>query len=177
MCWQGLQVCDVQAGVTGLRCAGSFDFFHPDSAFCSNRVTSRPQSDVRMPRFRPALDLPARMLQGSPRGGGHGFDVEVLDPDHVEPCGEVGGGLLDPVFAPVAAGGLQSAESCSGAPRSTVKDHITNHKRPDWAMFAPSPRGQGLHPKSPMKAVAEPSRTRHGHADPPRFCRGYPEEW
>jgi hypothetical protein len=34
-------------------------------------------------------------------------------------------------FAPVAAGGLQSAESCSGAPLPTVKDYITNQKRPD----------------------------------------------
>jgi hypothetical protein len=50
------------------------------------------------------------MLHGSPRGGGHGFDVEVLDPDHVEAASKAGGGLLHPVLATVAIPGLQPCD-------------------------------------------------------------------
>jgi ABC-2 type transport system ATP-binding protein len=45
------------------------------------------------------------------------------------------------------------ARSGGGAPRSTVKDHITNQKRPDKARFSPCPEGQGFHPTSPMTAA------------------------
>src|ERR1039458_3446662 len=46
MCLQALQVCDVYA---------AFTFSTRPDAFCSNRVTSRPQPDLRMPRLSPAL--------------------------------------------------------------------------------------------------------------------------
>src|ERR1035437_8471933 len=35
-------------------------------------------------------DVPARILHGSGSGGSHAFDVEVLDPAHVEPAGRSG---------------------------------------------------------------------------------------
>src|ERR1035437_4469568 len=46
MCLQGLQVCDVYAALTSST---------RPYAFCSNRVTSRPQPDLRMPRLRRAF--------------------------------------------------------------------------------------------------------------------------
>src|SRR5450631_1870271 len=46
MCLQALQVCDVYA---------AFTFSTRPGTFCSNRVTSRPQPDLRMPRLRPVF--------------------------------------------------------------------------------------------------------------------------
>src|SRR5664280_2779810 len=46
MCLHALQVCDVYA---------AFTFSTRPEAFCSNRVTSRPQPDLRMPRLSPAF--------------------------------------------------------------------------------------------------------------------------
>src|ERR1035437_1701163 len=46
MCLQALQVCDVYA---------AFTFSTRPEAFCSNRPTSRPHPDLRMPRLSPAF--------------------------------------------------------------------------------------------------------------------------
>ena len=51
MCLQALQVCDVYA---------AFTFSTRPEAFCSNRVTSRPHPDLRMPRLSPAFCLTFR---------------------------------------------------------------------------------------------------------------------
>jgi len=48
------------------------------------------------------------------------------------------------------------AGSCGGAPLSTVKDYITNQKRPDQARFPPCPHGQGFHPRCPMTDASTP---------------------
>lgn len=46
--------CNMPAGVAGLRRVRSLTFSTRVGAFCSNRVTSRPQADFRMLRLRPA---------------------------------------------------------------------------------------------------------------------------
>src|ERR1035437_803583 len=99
-CLQALQVCDVYAALPSST--------RPE-AFCSNRAASRPQPDLRMPRLSPAFC--ATFLPGFsmvPRAERvMPLHVEVLDPDHIKPAGEVGGGLLGPVFAPAAIFGFQ----------------------------------------------------------------------
>jgi hypothetical protein len=55
-------------------------------------------------------DSPPRDGDGAARGARHGADVEVLNPDHVEAAGQVGGGLLHPVLAPVCFAGLQTGD-------------------------------------------------------------------
>src|ERR1035437_1063617 len=103
MCLQGLQVCDVYAALTFSTLPG---------AFCSSRVTRSPQPDLRMPRlspvfcatFLPGFSMVPRAERVMP------LHVEVLDPDHIKPAGEVGGGLLGPVFAPAAIFGFQPCD-------------------------------------------------------------------
>ena len=57
------------------------------------------------------------------------------------------------------------AGSCGGEPPSTIKDDITNQKRPDQAKFPPCQQGQGFHPRSPMTtandAAAQQGQFRH----------------
>ena len=78
-------------------------------ALCCKRVTSWPQP-LRLiarlsPRFWATPDT--RLLDRAARGAGHRPHVEGLDPDHVEPPREVGGGFLHPVLAPIPLAGLQ----------------------------------------------------------------------
>src|ERR1035437_5035194 len=111
MCLQGLQVCGVYAGVTGLRRVRSFHFLDPPGRLLLQPAHERAPTGFEDALVEPGLrsDVPARVLHGPPRGAGHTFDVEVLEADHVEPAGEVGAGLLKPVFAPVAIPGFHSA--------------------------------------------------------------------
>jgi hypothetical protein len=53
-------------------------------------------------------DVPSRRTSRPSRRAGHRADIEILDPDHVEPAREVRGGLLRPVLAPVCLTGLDS---------------------------------------------------------------------
>src|ERR1035437_6492334 len=104
--------CDVLAGVTGLRRVRSVAFLDPTVCLLLQPGREQTPTGFEDAPVEPGLlgDVPAWLLDGSPRGAGHTFDVEVLDPDHVEASGEVGGGLLDPVFAPVTVPGFQPAD-------------------------------------------------------------------
>src|ERR1035437_8551144 len=100
------------AGVTGLRRVRSFAFFDPPGSLLLQPGREQTPTGFEDAPVEPGLlcDVPAWLLDGSPSGAGHTFDVEVLDPDHVEASGEVGGGLLDPVFAPVTVFGFQPCD-------------------------------------------------------------------
>src|SRR5215472_19329761 len=50
-------------------------------------------------------NVAARVGEGAAGGTGHAGDTQVLDPDQVEAAGEIGGGLLRPVFAPFGLAG------------------------------------------------------------------------
>ena len=102
-------VRNMLAGVTGLRRVRSFDLLAPARCFLFQPGHEKPPPGLKDAPAEAGLlcDVSARILHGSPRGAGHGLDVEVLDPDHVEPSGEVGAGFLNPVFAPVAIPGFQ----------------------------------------------------------------------
>src|ERR1035437_6847563 len=142
--------CDVPAGMTGLRRAGSFHFLDP-----AGSLLLQPAREQTPPGFEDApveagllCDVPARILHGSGSGAGHAFDVEVLDPDHVEPGSEVGAGFLKPVFAPVAIGGFQLAD-----------------QGPDLAAAvrpAPGAGESALEPQEPLSFL-RPQTRRAGH--------------
>ena len=55
-------------------------------------------------------DARTRLPNRAARGARHGPHIEVLDPDHVEPPCEVGGGLLHPVRAPVLVAGFEPCD-------------------------------------------------------------------
>src|SRR5450631_1519840 len=61
-------------------------------------------------------DVPAGIAGRSPGGAGHVPDLEVLDPDHVEPARDVGAGLLGPVLAPVRLAGFQPGDRVPDPP-------------------------------------------------------------
>ena len=94
---------DVLAGVTGLRRVRSFDFLDPAGCFLLQTSNEHAPSGFEDAPVEPRLlgDVPARVLDGPSCGSGHTFDVEVLDPDHVEALGKACGGLLNPVLTPV----------------------------------------------------------------------------
>ena len=63
-------------------------------------------------KVQPGLlpDVPARVLPRAFRGPGHVRDLQVFDPDHVEPPHDAGAGLLRPVRAPVRLPGPQPGD-------------------------------------------------------------------
>ena len=142
--------CDVLAGVTGLRRIRSFDLLDPTGSLLLQPGHEQTPTGFEDAAIAARLlgDVPARRLDGSPRGAGHGLDVEVLDPDHVETGGEIAAGLLNPVLAPVNLPGFQPADQGPGFPAAV---------RP-----APGARKPALEPQEPLGFLAaQPSRTGH----------------
>ena len=101
-----------------LRCART----RCSAARCTRAVPSPPARGPCPPAGGPAVpsrpadapveagllrDVPAGRVLRAPGGPGHVPDLKVLDADHVEPPGEIGGGLLRPVLAPVRLPRLQ----------------------------------------------------------------------
>ncbi len=142
--------CDVPAGVTGLRRVRSFHFLDPAGSLLLQPAREQTPPGFEDAPVEPGLlcDVPARILHGSGSGAGHAFDVEVLDPDHVEPAGEVGAGFLKPVFAPVAIAGFQPADQGPDFPAAV---------RP-----APGAGESALQPQEPLSFL-RPQTRRAGH--------------
>ncbi len=142
--------CDVFAGVTGLRRVRSFHFLDPSGCFLLQPAREQTPTGFEDAPVESGLlcDVPARVRHGPPRRAGHTFDVEVLDSDHVEAAGKAGGGLLDPVFAPVAVPGLQLADQ---------GPHLAAAVRP-----APGAGESALQPQEPLGFLhAQPCRAGH----------------
>jgi hypothetical protein len=142
--------CDVLAGVTGLRRVRSFHFFDPAGSLLLQPAREQTPPGFEDAPVEPGLlcDVPARILHGSGSGASHAFDVEVLDPDHVEPGSEVGAGFLKPVFAPVAIPGFQPADQGPDFPAAV---------RP-----APGAGESALQPQEPLSFL-RPQTLRAGH--------------
>src|SRR5436190_3750716 len=88
------------------------DLLHP-----AGRLVLQPAYQLAPPRTQDApvqpglgADVPARVLPRAPRRPGHVADLQVLDPDQVEPPRDAGAGLLRPVRAPVALAGPQPGD-------------------------------------------------------------------
>ena len=101
-------------------------------------------------------DSDTRSLNSAARGTGHRPDVEVLDPDHVDPPCQIGGGLLHPVLAPIPLAGFQfrdrlfrllAAVGAAPAPREPLLRHfqpfrLTRAKAGGVQQFAGRQRGR-----------------------------------
>lgn len=109
---------DVLVGITGLPGTGSLEVL--DLPGCLLLEPAREQVPTRLQdvpaRAGLLCDVPVWLSDRSPSGSGHGLDVEVLDPDRVEPGGKVGAGLLNPVLAPRTIPGLQPGDQGPGLP-------------------------------------------------------------
>ena len=111
-------------------------------------------------------DSRTRLLDGAARGAGHRPHIEGLDPDHVEPPREVGGGLLDPVLAPIPLAGFQ------------LRDRPFRLARGGWSRAwhgraaAATPSTASTHPGSDRvraavhRSTAQPTRQRRGRCRP-----------
>ena len=144
--------CDVPARTAPLHVYASGTFSTCPAALSSSRRTSRPQPEPRIPRFSPAFAATFRpgSFGGAPGRPGHRPDVQVLDPDHVEPARQIGAGLLGPVFSPVGLAGLQPGNrqlDPAAPPRS-----------------APGPRQPALEPPERRSGTGRRSASPRGRA-------------
>ena len=117
-----------------------FDLLHPAGSFLRQAAYQqpppRPQDAPVEPGFLPGVA--GRVLPGALRGPGHVLDLEVLDPDHVEPARDVRAGLLRPVLAPVRLAGPQPGDG-ELHPRPAVRPAA----RPGQLAFQP-PQARAL---------------------------------
>ena len=104
--------CDVPARGASLRRVRSQDLFDPAGSLVLQSCDQLAPAASVDGAVEPTLltDPYAWLLDGAARRPGHRPHVKFLDPDCVEPAREVGGGLLDPVFAPVPLTGLESRD-------------------------------------------------------------------
>jgi hypothetical protein len=104
--------CDVPARGASLRRVRSRDLFNPAESLVLQPCDQLAPATSHDCAVEPALlgDSRARLLDGPARRPGHRPHVKSLDPDHLEPSRQVGGGLLDPVLAPIPLTGLQSRD-------------------------------------------------------------------
>src|ERR1035437_2316558 len=157
--------CDVLAGVTGLRRVRSFHFFDPAGSLLLQPAREQTPPGFKDAPVEPGLlcDVPARILHGSGSGGSHAFDVEVLDPDHVEPGSEVGAGFLKPVFAPVAIPGFHRPIRVLTFLRRfdprRARASLRCSRRSRSASFARKPLGLVISPVDSATATVTPRST------------------
>jgi hypothetical protein len=95
--------CDVPARRATLRRVRSRDLLNPAGSLVLQTGDQLPPTTSADRAVEPAFLGHSRpwLLDGAPRRPGHRPHVEILDPDHVEPPRQVGGGFLHPVFAPI----------------------------------------------------------------------------
>src|SRR6266700_5384963 len=85
------------------------DLLHPAGGLVLQAADQQAPPRTQDAPVQPGLlpDVPAWALPRAPRRPGHLRDLQVLDPDQVEPAREVRAGLLRPVLTPVRLAGLQ----------------------------------------------------------------------
>jgi hypothetical protein len=88
------------AALAGIR---GIDLLYPSGSFVLQAPHQQPPSGPQDLSIEPGLgpDILARVRSRTLRRPGHALNVEVLDPDQVEPASKARAGLLDPVFAPI----------------------------------------------------------------------------
>jgi hypothetical protein len=95
--------CDVPAGGASLRRVRSRNAFESARSFlveAGNKPTP-PSTTDRAVEAPLRCDPNARLFEGSAHRAGHRLNLEVLHANGVEPAGQIGRGLLDPVASPV----------------------------------------------------------------------------
>ncbi len=95
--------CDEPACRTSLACVCGTNLLNPSWRLILQTPHQQSPSGAMDASVESSFcpDMPTRIFYGALGGAGHSFDVEVLDPDQVEPAHQTGACLLDPVFAPV----------------------------------------------------------------------------
>ena len=135
-----------------MRCG--FTFSTRPRALSSRRLASRPQPDLPISLFRPALRVTFRPGSlSSPLGrAGHVRDLQVLDADHVKTARHVRRNLLHPVVAAVRLPGPELRDGDLGLAASV--------------RAAPGPGELALQPQQPGPSVVR----RPGHVQ--QLARG-----
>src|SRR6185437_3356917 len=101
--------CDMPARRAPLaRVRGTY-FLHPAGGLVGQAADQQapPGSHDLAVEAGLRCDVPAWLLLGALRRAGHVPDLEILDPDQVEPPGDIRRRLLAPVLADVRAAGLE----------------------------------------------------------------------
>ncbi len=101
--------CDVPARGASLRRVRSRDLSYPaESLVLQTRDQQAPATSSDR-AVEPTLlgHSRTRLLDGAARGTRHRPHIKGLDPDHVEPSCEIGGGFLDPVLTPIPLASFQ----------------------------------------------------------------------
>jgi hypothetical protein len=117
--------CDVPAHRATLAGVRGMNLLHPVGGLILQAARQQaPAGTQDAPVQRGLLpDIPARAFDGAPGRTGHVGDAQVLDPDQVEPAGQICRGLLSPVLAPITFPGAQPRDlgldpgTPGGAPR------------------------------------------------------------
>jgi len=88
------------------------DLLHPTRRLVLQPAHQPPPPRPQDPLVQPSLlpDIPARIVLRAFGRPGHVPDLQVLDPDHVEPPRDAGAGLLHPVLTPVTLPGPQPGD-------------------------------------------------------------------
>ena len=104
--------CDVPARRASLRRVRGRNLLDPTNSLLLQTRGQEPPTAAADGAVQPALlrNAHSRLLHRSSRRAGHRLHVKSLDFDHVEPPSEVGGGLLDPVFAAIPVAGLEPCD-------------------------------------------------------------------
>ncbi len=108
--------CDVPACGASLRRIRSRDLLDPAESLVLQACDQLAPATSPDRAIEPAFlgDSDTRLLDGSARGAGHRLNVEVFDPDQVEPPCKVRGGFLDPVPTPIPLAGAQLRDRTFG---------------------------------------------------------------
>jgi hypothetical protein len=89
-----------------------FDLLHPAGRLvfqaAHQKAPARPQDAPVESGLDP--DVPTRVLGGPLSRSRHVLDLEVFDPDHVEPAREIRRDLLGPILSPVGLAGAQPGD-------------------------------------------------------------------
>jgi hypothetical protein len=137
--------CYVPARRAALACERGVDFRYPSgrlSLQSPDQQTPPGRQDATVQAgFR--AHVPSRCPGRALGGARHRLDVEVFDPDHVEPPGQIGRRLLAPVFPPI---------------------RLTCPQSRDCGLDIATPTRRALSPRESALQVLEPSLFAHAQA-------------
>ena len=104
--------CDVPARAGTLTCERGADSLNPAGGLVFQPAHQFAPARSHNRSVEPGLGpyIPARLGNGATRRTGHACDLEILDPDHVEPAGKAGARLFAPVLASVGLVALQPGD-------------------------------------------------------------------
>ena len=154
--------CDMQASVAGLRRERGIDLLDPAGSLLLQAGRQHCPPGGGDAPVEPGLgpDIPSGLVDGSAGRPGHGFDGEVLDADHVETAGEIGAGLLDPVFTPVSVPGFPPGDGRLDLPAAVRPALSAGQPALQPQRAAPLPSGEARRGSSSPRWTGRRRRSR-----------------